>query len=185
MGNNNLADQYYLKATMSFWFAPDEALEQLGYAISYNEEHAPSYYLMGMLYVYDIGNYTEAKHAFECALLYDAYYINAYEAYLKLCVLMHDHKTAERLIQRAAKISYFPRDVIYETKMSLYEGSQQIERAWHMGQLAIRTCGNNRRTHCLKQHIERLEGKMTKAQRKALNKVRKPKKKKKKRKCAK
>lgn len=37
-----LADQYYLKALDSFEWCSSEALESLNYALSHDDEHAPS-----------------------------------------------------------------------------------------------------------------------------------------------
>jgi len=129
MSNINLASGYYLKALDNFHFAADEALEQLNYALSYDEEHAPSHCLMGALYMQYLKDYTEAMHCFELALLYDVNYVDTYKWYINLCLWIGDLSKADQLISRASKISAFSKASIYQYKMMLAENKSDIRRA--------------------------------------------------------
>ena len=70
-----LADEYFLKAWSNYPFCAEDALEPLNYALSFDEEHAPSLCLMGRLQMEILKNFKTAKHYFECALLADSDYV--------------------------------------------------------------------------------------------------------------
>ena len=57
--NITQADKYFLKALDSFDYDEGEMVEALNYALSYDEEHAPSLCLAGRLHMEKMKNFKE------------------------------------------------------------------------------------------------------------------------------
>ena len=75
----SIADTYYLKAVSNYPWNLDEATENLNYALSYDEHHAPANCLMGRLYMEILKDFDKAGSYFEQAIINDLQYVDTYK----------------------------------------------------------------------------------------------------------
>jgi len=116
-----LADQYYLKAAVSYPWNIAEALEQLNYALSYDDEHAQSWCLQGMIHMYSLKNYDSAQTAFNMALRSDLNYVDTYKHLTLLEIWKGDIKKARKLIDYAFQVEVMEKSTILGLEAMVFE----------------------------------------------------------------
>ena len=116
-----LADQYYLKALNSYPWRIADALENLNYALSYDEDHAQAWCLQGMVHMYSLKNYAEAQAAFSKSIRADLNYVDAYKHLTLLKIWKGEADKAYRLIDYALKLESMDRAVILGLKAMALE----------------------------------------------------------------
>lgn len=94
-----LADQYYLKALEEYGYDLEASMENLNYALSYNDEHAGANYLMGKVYMEQFDKFELAEDYFICAMASDPDHIKTCEAYTWLMIKTRRYNEALRLIK--------------------------------------------------------------------------------------
>ncbi len=99
-----IADSYYLKALDLYPYELDQVTEALNYAVGYDDEHAGAHNLLGMLNIYQLGNYSEAEKHFEKALASDINHVQSYYNYADLLIEIGEFERAKKLIDHAYKI---------------------------------------------------------------------------------
>jgi tetratricopeptide (TPR) repeat protein len=73
---NTLADQYDIEALDKYPFSLEEAIENLSYALSHNNEHADANYLKGKLHQEQMNNFQKAEDYYIKALASNPYDLN-------------------------------------------------------------------------------------------------------------
>lgn len=124
--NITQADKYFLKALDAFDYDVDELVESLDYALSHDEEHAPTLCLLGRTHMERMKNFGAAQHCFEMALIADKNYVDTYKYYSKLLIWIGQFDRAEALIYKAEKIVGMPKVVIIQRKASMYECAGKV-----------------------------------------------------------
>lgn len=127
--NITQADKYFLKALDAFDYDVEELVESLDYALSHDEEHAPTICLLGRTYMEKMKNFSEAQHCFEMALIADKNYVETYKYYSKLLIWIGQLEQAEALINRAEKVTGMPKVVVIQRKAAIYECAGRIDHA--------------------------------------------------------
>jgi tetratricopeptide (TPR) repeat protein len=127
--NITQADKYFLKALDAFDYDMEELVESLDYALSHDEEHAPTLCLLGRTHMEKMKNFREAQHCFEMALIADKNYVDTYKYYSKLLIWIGQLDHAKILIQKAEKIVGMPKVVIIQRKASMYECAGKVDLA--------------------------------------------------------
>jgi len=116
-----IADQYYLKAAVSYPWNIADALEQLNYALSYDDEHAQSWCLQGMIHMYSLKNYEKAQVAFDMALQSDMKYVDTYKHLTLLKIWKGEIERANKLIDFAINVEAMEQSVILGLKAMVLE----------------------------------------------------------------
>ena len=79
---STLADQYYIKALDQYPYNLEESIENLGYALSQDNEHCGANYLMGKLHQEYMSDYSKAEDFYLRALAGNPDDLNVCMAYI-------------------------------------------------------------------------------------------------------
>ena len=101
---NTIADQYYIKALDQYPYSLEEAIENLGYALSHNNEHPGANYLMGKLHQEQMNNYIKAEEYYLRAMAGNPEDINVCMAYIMVLIILKEYNKAQKLIEYANKL---------------------------------------------------------------------------------
>ncbi len=99
-----LADTYFLKAQDNYPWELEEMIENLNYALSYDEDHAEANCLMARFQAEQLNKYSAAEYYFETALASDPLNLNTCKYYSNLLIELKDFNKAHKLIEYALKI---------------------------------------------------------------------------------
>lgn len=99
-----LADQYYLKASSEYPYSLEFVIENLNYALSYDEEHTQSLCLLGKVYMFQMKEFHVAQTCFQKALLSDKNYPDTYKYLSLLKTWLADFDGALKILERGMKI---------------------------------------------------------------------------------
>ncbi|MEO1097874.1 MAG: hypothetical protein AAFX57_08965 [Bacteroidota bacterium] len=81
-----LANQYFLKAMDEYPYCLEETIENLNYALSYEDEHAGANCLMGKVYLEQFQNFELAEEYFIKAMATDPFDLRTCENYMRLMI---------------------------------------------------------------------------------------------------
>ena len=95
---NTLADKYYLKAREGYPYDLEESLENLQYALSYNEEHVGALILTAWFYMEQLHDYARAEEHFVQAMAIDPKSEQAGIGYAQLLLHLREYEKAKKLI---------------------------------------------------------------------------------------
>ncbi len=136
----SIADQYYLKAQNYYPYNIEFVVENLNYAISYDDEHVQALCLKGKVYMYQMKQYKLAISSFECALSADLTYPETYKHYSLLKIWLSDLDSANRLISYGLKIPgmdrcrlMMHRSIIYECRRDYAMAQKVLNEALLVG----------------------------------------------------
>ena len=101
--DNNLDNQYVLRAIEAYPYELERALEALNYALSHNPENTTALCLMAKLQHEQLSQYTIAKHYYQKAIAADMDNPDIYPDYIRLLVNHGEYDEAEKLIVFALK----------------------------------------------------------------------------------
>jgi len=100
-----LADQYYLKAETNYPYGIEEVVENINYALSYDDEHVQAHCLMGRIFMYQFKEYDQAAKCFSKILQFDLNFPDTYKYYSLLKIWQSDFEGALKLIDFGMKIN--------------------------------------------------------------------------------
>jgi len=129
MDNITIADTYFLKALDNYDYNTEEVVENIGYALSYNEEHAPTWCLQGRLMMEGMKNFKEAKRCFENAIFYDPTYIETYKYYSLLLIWTSEFEKAQIIINKSKRIKGMSLATIIHRSAMIHEYQGRIGEA--------------------------------------------------------
>ena len=130
----SLADQYYLKALGNYPYDMEEAIENLNYAISYNDEHAPAKCMMGRVYMYYIKDYDAAGKSFYQALQADINYPDTYKYFSLLRIWQGSFDRAMEIIQRGIQVPGMDISMLMIHKALIHE----YKREWSHAKIVLK-----------------------------------------------
>ncbi len=120
---------YYLKALDAYPMNLEEVNEALGYALSYNQEHAGALYLLGCMHFHELNMPREAIQYYEEAMLADDTFLPTYYAYAVLLVKRANYAKATRLLDKAWNIPGVDKTRILSLKAWLAETDMRFKDA--------------------------------------------------------
>jgi len=123
------ADQYYLKARNNFPYEMETALENLNYALSFDDEHAPANCLLGQIFMFYLKDYEKAEQCFVQALQSNLSYPDTYKYFAMLKIWNADINGALKLINYAMKLKAMDRSSLLTIKALGYECRGQFKLA--------------------------------------------------------
>lgn len=157
---NTLADQYYLKAAESYPYCLHDVIIALGYALSYDEDHAPAHCLMGRLMMEKIKDYNLAAHHFEVSLLSDPAFVDTYKYYSMLQIWLGRYDRAEALIRRGLTVPGMETASLKYNRAILYEIQGKPERAAIEIIHVIQSTARAKTQEKLEEELDRLKRKI-------------------------
>jgi len=155
-----LADQYYLKAKGSYPWAIDDAIENLQYALSYDENHASANCLLGKVYMYQLKDYEKAAKCFYNALVGNINYPDTYKYFSLLRIWQGEYKRALIIIQKGLTIQGIDRSVLMLHLALIYELKGELEKAKMTLKQTKLFCIDPTREHQIKGNLSRLKKKI-------------------------
>lgn len=138
-----LENKYLLEALDSYPYDLARTMEQLDYALSYNEHNATALCLLGRIHGEQLNRYDEAIEYFEEALAHDINAVMVYTHFIDTLLWNEDFDRAEKLIKHALTIKGIDRAVIYTKAAILYESKGKYRKAKGRLKLAEKYTYNN------------------------------------------
>lgn len=129
MDNLNIADKYFLKAWENYGYDMDEVIENIGYALGYDEEHAQSWCLQGRLMMEIIKDYKEAARCFQKAIYFDPLYTESYKYYSLLLIWTNEFEKAQIVINKGKRVKGMPLSVTIHRSALIHEYHGRIGEA--------------------------------------------------------
>lgn len=158
----SLAENYYLKALEAYPWELSEVMENLTYALSYDEHNSAANCLMGQLQMNQLKNYNDAEWYFERAISSDPNFACAYENLVLLYVHINRLKKAQQILEYMQRMPSVSRSFIL-SKMALIlekRGEFKLSRHYLKSALAESVC-NDERTE-LELDLDRVKSKIKK-----------------------
>lgn len=134
---NTIADQYYIKALGQYPYDLEEAIENLNYALSYNQEHIGANYLMGKLHQEQLNQYATAEDYYVTAMACDPHNHNVCLDYILLLILLKEFDKASALISYTQKLKGVDISKIKASKALIHENNNKYKKALKMYQKAL------------------------------------------------
>ncbi len=157
--NQTLADSYYLKALNEYPWNPGQTMENLNYALSYDDGHARAHVLMGRLCMEVIKDYQEAEYHFEQALMADLDYVETYKWFSLLKIWMGAYAEANKLIEYGMQIDGMDIATMTHRKALIAEGTGHLKGARRLYKEAICQSICSQQIHLLQEEIQRIRTK--------------------------
>jgi tetratricopeptide (TPR) repeat protein len=158
MGNLNTS--YYLEAYDSYPYDLKQASESLNYALAYDDEHAPTLWLMGKMLYEQFKDLDSARHYFELAILYDKNYTDTYYVYIDLLLSIRDYAKAKIIIDKADEISSICSACLWSKKSAWFESQGLLKPAKEAIKIALEDSMNNEEITNLKADLARIKVKL-------------------------
>jgi tetratricopeptide (TPR) repeat protein len=156
---DTLADQYYVKAMDSYPFSLEKAVENLNFALSYDNEHVGANYLMAKLYMELIFDFEQAESYFKRAMGSDPHNQNVCLDYALLLTNMKEFEKAERLIDFVLGFKDADLARVYHLVGVQYEYQHHYEKAIMYYEDALLEAYNEEITNALEGEIKRVKAK--------------------------
>lgn len=125
----SIADQYYVKAFDNYPFEIENTVENLSYALSYDEHHVQANCLMGQVQMYIFKDFKEATNFFEQALVSSLDYPDTYKHYSRLKIWLGEFDSAWKLINYAMKVKGMHKGIMLRRKATICEFKGDFESA--------------------------------------------------------
>ena len=127
--DTNLLNNYMLKAIDAYPYNLEETVENLNYALSYENNNVYALYLMGRLQAEQFGDYEKAKQYYAEALANKMEFHKVYPKYIQVLLDNEDLIEAQKLIDFAFNIKGIDRGSIWEKQGQLFEIKQMYKHA--------------------------------------------------------
>jgi tetratricopeptide (TPR) repeat protein len=125
----NLLNNYVLKAIDAYPYELEETVENLNYALSYENNNAYVLYLMGRLQAEQFGDYEKAKQYYAEALANKMDFHKVYSKYILVLIWNEDYQDAQKLIDFAFTIKGLNKGEVYLHQGQLFENLQKFKKA--------------------------------------------------------
>jgi len=155
-----LADSYYLKALDLYPYELEQVTEALNYAIGYDDEHAGAHCLLGMVKMYQLGNYIAAENHYEKALASDINHVETHYAYSDLLIQTSEYGKAKKLIKHAYKIKGINVLRLKHNEGLIAEISGDLLKAKNYMKYAYENSYRKNERQFLKEELSRIKSKL-------------------------
>jgi len=154
-----IADQYYLKAIEYYDYNLEEVIENLNYALSYDQEHSSANCLMGKLYMEQFQRFDLAEEYFVASMASEPDNINTCENFAWLLIRTRKFDEALKLINYALKLKGAIRAEFIRMKALVYELQKDYLRSKALLAEAIQESYDSNYIEFLERELERIEKK--------------------------
>lgn len=175
--DTNLLNNYVLKAIDAYPYELEETVENLNYALSYENNNAYALYLMGRLQAEQFGDCEKAKQYYAEALANKMDFQRVYPRYIQVLLDNDDFNEAQKLIDFALTVKGIDKGVIWSKQGQLYEVLQKYKLALKTFKQAKLFGYNSKFINHINSEISRVKKKIKPNKKKAKTKKNKKKKK--------
>ena len=154
-----LADQYYLKALDEYDYNIEFSIENLNYALSYDQEHVGANCLMGQLYVEYFEDYEKAEAHFQTALSSNPQHIATCKEYCYLLIRLRKFDMALKLVKHLYHIVGVDLSTVIRLEALICEYQKNFSKAKKLLRKATEEAYNSETMYFLKGELRRVEGK--------------------------
>lgn len=154
-----LAETYYLKALESYPWELSEVIENLSYALSYDDCNAAANCLMGQLQANYLMNFSEAEHYYEQAIMANPEFSCAYEHLIMLYIHQRRLAKAQKVLDYAQSISTISRSFVLLAMAQILERKGQLKLARRYLKAALAEALSNEEQEHLQAELKRLKAK--------------------------
>jgi len=154
---SSLADQYYIKALDQYPFNLEEAIENLNYALSHNNEHIGANYLMGKLHQEQLNNLAKAEEYYLTALASNPDDLNVCMDYILLLIILKEYDKANKLINYTNKVKGVDLARTYAYQALVFEYQHDYEKALSLYKEARLEAYNDEYMTYLNSEIKRVK----------------------------
>jgi tetratricopeptide (TPR) repeat protein len=158
--SNLTAYNFYLKASDYYPYNMEMVMENLNYALSYDENLCQANCLMGRVYMEILKDYIQAEYFFELALCASLEYPDTYKYYSLLMIWKGEYNKALKIIQFGLKVKGMNRAVLYQNKSILYELKGDFKKARDFMEVALKYCFNTCSSEIIEREVRRLNKKI-------------------------
>mgnify|MGYP001797413843 CR=1 FL=1 len=152
-----LADQYFLKAMDEYPFCLEETIENLNYALSYEDEHAGANHLMGKVYLEQFQNFELAEEYFITAIASDPFNLRTCEGYAKLMIRTKRYTEALKLLAFTKRQTGADLAEILKMEANICELQSQFDKAIDLLNQAIGESLDGDDIYDLRRQINRVK----------------------------
>lgn len=124
-----LADQYFVKALDYYPYDLENTFENLTYALSYDEAHAPALCLLAKVYMYQLKDYHMAGEYFYKSLQANMNYPETYKHYSMLRIWQSEYLRAQKIIARGMRVRGIDMGVLKLNMAIIYELQGELNLA--------------------------------------------------------
>jgi len=168
--NLSVADQYFLKAQSNYPYDIEDVVENLNYALSYEDDHPQANFLLGLIQMYNLKDFGKAEQCFDRVLECDLNFTDVYKYYSMLKIWKSDFDGAMKLIKFGLKVPGMDvctmlmiQAMVYECKGDFANAKSVLKNA---KMISLDTA-----TECrIKGNLTRIKGKMKGAKAKTKSK---------------
>ncbi|WP_282037447.1 tetratricopeptide repeat protein [Saccharicrinis aurantiacus] len=154
---STLADQYYIKALDQYPYSLEEAIENLGYALSQNNDHSGANYLMGKLHQEQMGDFQKAEEYYIKALANNPDDLKVCVDYILLLIILKEYDKTKKLIVYTNKLKGVDLSKTYSLHALIYEHQHDYEKALSLYQEAKLEAYNEDSLNHLNTEIQRVK----------------------------
>lgn len=158
--DTNLLNNYMLKAIDAYPYELQETVENLNYALSYENDNAYALYLMGRLQAEQFEDFEKAKYYFAEALANKMDCIKVYPKYILVLIWNQDFHEAQKLIDFAHTIKGVGKGELLVLQASLFECQETYKKALKTFKNAKLFVYNNDYTSFINSEINRVKNKL-------------------------
>jgi len=156
----NLADQYYLKASENYPYNLEFAIENLNYALSYDDEHPSANCLSGMIYMYQLKDFEQAAKCFYTALQSDINYPETYKHYSLLRLWQGEFERAQKIIDRGMQVIGMDKSALLIIQSNRHEWEGNFSEAKIVLLKAKLLSVDNGKIEEIDSHLSRIKDKL-------------------------
>ncbi|WP_298893770.1 hypothetical protein [uncultured Psychroserpens sp.] len=168
--DTNLLNNYVLKAIDAYPYDLEETVENLNYALSYENTNAYALYLMGRLQSEQLGDYEKAKYYFAEALASKMDFVKVYPKYILVLIWNHDYDEAQKLIDFAFTVKSIQKGELIVLQAQLLECQEAYKEALKTFKKAKLYVYNNSFMAFIDSEITRVKNKIKPKKKKASKK---------------
>jgi tetratricopeptide (TPR) repeat protein len=156
---DTLADKYYLKAVDSYPYELEEVIENLEFALSYDDEHVGANHLMGKFCAEQLHDNTKAEGYYQLAMAGDPRNETVCMDYCLLLITMREYGKAEKLLLYIMDLKGVDLARVYYLEGLIYEYQYKYDKAIQSYEYALLESYNDEFTNNMNGMIKRVKTK--------------------------
>ncbi len=155
-----LAENYYLKALENYPWELSVVLENLMYALGYEDAHPGSNCLMARLKMEYLGNYASAEAHLHTALAAVPEYPDTYELLCRLYIRQEKLKEAQKVMSYAQHVPGIDRSALLQAMAVFLEHKGQLKLAKNYLKVALTEASDADKAEYITEELVRIKRKI-------------------------
>jgi len=158
--DTNLLNNYVLKAIDAYPYELEEAVENITYALSYDNNNSYALFMMGRVQAEQLGDYEKAKEYYAESLAHNIDFHKVYAPYILVLIWNEDYIEAQKLIDFAFKVKGINNSEIWVRQGQLWERLKKYNKALKAFKEAQMLCLDNEFMDCINSEKSRITNKL-------------------------